>query len=301
MGRWDEQKMAFGYNAGKMIKIGALSYALGINAAFAALHVDFLSPMGDEQWKMSGNPIRCGLSLMIPNYGIGYFEQYATKPPHFILRKWQQVQRPLPAQVSAKSPVWKPFGPSFFVSRTFIRPGSYGIFLAREPSLKLLTYLSQGYQANFNYQSEEGFGITVALSPIRFQKVYSRYQRCLGSLLSFNYDQVKETVFHFEVDSKVLTDGDKDQLRRIAQYAAADVQIEVIRIVGYADESGRKGYNNAVSQFRAEAVKHYLLGLGVPKKKLSVTWFGAMKPVARNDTDEGRAANRRVVVNLLKK
>ncbi|WP_348645822.1 OmpA family protein [Legionella maioricensis] len=276
-------------------------YLLAINTAFAVPHVDFLSPMGDEQWRMSGNPIRCGLSLMIPNYGIGYFEQYATKPPHFILRKWDQVQRALPAQVVARPPVWKPFGQSFWVTRSFIKPGAYGIFLPREPTLKLLTYLSQGYQANFNYQSEEGFGVTVALSPIRFQKVYSRYQRCLGNLLPFNYEQVKESVFHFDVDSKLLTDADKEQLRRIAQYAEADVQIEVIRIVGYADESGRKGYNNAVSQFRAEAVKHYLLWLGVPKKKLSVTWYGALKPIARNDTDEGRAANRRVVVNLLKK
>lgn len=293
--------MAFGKKSGKYSKIGAISGLLAMSTAFAVPHVDFISPMGDEKWRMSGNPIRCGLSLIIPNYGIGYFEQYATKPPHFILRKWEQVQRALPAQVVARPPVWKPFGQSFFVARTYIKPGEYGIYLTREPALKLLTYLSQGFQANFNYRSEQGFGTTVALSPVRFQKVYSRYQRCLGNLLPFNYDQVKESVFHFDVDSKMLTDSDKEQLRRIAQYVAADMQIEVIRVVGYADESGRKGYNNAVSQFRAEAVKHYLLSLGVPKKKLSVTWVGALKPIARNDTDDGRAANRRVVINLIKK
>ncbi len=293
--------MVFGLRIDKHIKISAMGYAFAINTSFAALHVNYISPMGDEKWRMSGNPIRCGLSLMIPNYGIGYFEQYATKSPHFILRKWSQVQRSLPAQVVARSPVWKPFGPSFFVSRTFIKPGEYGIYLSREPALKLLTYLSQGYQANFNYQSEEGFDVTVALSPIRFQKVFSLYQRCLGNLLPFNYDDVKESVFHFGIDSKMLTDADKDQLRHIAQYVAADTRIEKVRVEGYADESGRKGYNNAISQFRAEAVKHYLLGLGVPKKKLSVTWFGALKPIARNDTDEGRAANRRVVISLIKK
>lgn len=293
--------MELGYKKSKLAKVGAVSYLLAISSTFAAPHIDFASPIGNEQWRMTGNPIRCGLSLLIPNYGIGYFEQYATKQPHFILRKWEQVQRALPAQVLAKSPMWKPFGQSFFVTRSFIKPGNYGIFLSREPSLKLLTYLSQGYQANFNYLSEEGFGTTVALSPVKFQKVYARYQRCIGNLLPFNYEQMKETVFHFGVDSKLLTDADKEQLRRIAQYAEADVQVEIIRVVGYADERGRKGYNNAVSQFRAEAIKHYLLGLGVPKKKLSVTWYGALKPIARNDTDEGRAANRRVVVNLLKK
>jgi outer membrane protein OmpA-like peptidoglycan-associated protein len=250
---------------------------------------------------MTGNPIRCGLSLVIPNYGIGYFEQYATKSPHFILRKWDQVQRSLPAQVIAKSPVWKPYGPVFMVSKSFIKPGEYGIFLPRDPTLKLLTYLSQGYQANFNYKSEEGFNVSVALSPIRFQKVYSKYQRCLGSLLNFAYEDVQESIFHFSVDSKELSEADKMQLKRISQYVAADVQIDSINVTGYADETGRKGYNNAVSQFRAEAVGDYLLKAGVPKRKIKITWVGALKPIARNDTDEGRAKNRRVVIELIKK
>ncbi|RUR20573.1 OmpA family protein [Legionella sp. km535] len=294
--------MALGHFSGKSILTGMMSSMLYMTSAMAVPHIDYASPMGAEKWKMSGNPLRCGLSLAIPNYGIGYFEQYATKPPHFILRKWDQVQRALPAQVLAKPPVWKPsLTNSYVVARSFIKPGEYGIYLGREPALKLLIFLSQGYQANFNYLSEEGFSVTVALSPIRFQKVYAKYQQCLGGLLPFSYDDVKETVFHFGIDSRVLTDEDKAQLRRIAQYVAADMQVDVIRVVGYADESGRKGYNNAISQFRAEAVKNYLIWLGVPKSKLSVTWVGALKPIARNDTDEGRAANRRVVIELIKK
>lgn len=293
--------MTFEHRMRKLFLVSAALCLFMANAVFAALRVNYASPMGEEQWKMSGNPIRCGLSLVIPNYGIGYFEQYATKPPHFILRKWDQVGRTLPAQVLARPPVWKPFGHSFMVERTSINPGEYGIFLSRDPTLKLLTYLSQGYQANFIYRSEQGFATTVALSPIRFQKVYSKYQRCLGGLLSFDYESVRESVFHFDVDSKDLSDESKAQLRRIAQYVAADRQVQVIKVIGYADDSGRKGYNNAVSQFRAEAIEEYLLSIGIPKGKLSVTWYGALKPVARNDTDEGRAANRRVVVTLFKK
>lgn len=91
------------------------------------------------------------------------------------------------------------------------------------------------------------------------------------------------------------------QLRRIAQYVDADAQIHKIRIVGYTDANGRKGYNNAISEDRARVVAHYLLKLGVPKDKLSVTWVGELDPVARNDTDAGRAENRRVVIELIKK
>ncbi len=263
-------------------------------------HLDFASPMGEEVWRMTGNPLRCGLSLAIPNYGVGYFEQYATKKPHFILRTWEQVQRTLPALVLASPPVWKA-GRNYMVAKSFIKPGEYGIFLTRDPALKLLSFLSQGYQANFNYRNEQGFTTTIILSPIRFQKVYAKYQRCLGSLLTFNYNDIKENILHFTSDSRIISDEDKSQLRKIVQYVEADKQVEVVRVVGYADDSGRKGYNNAISQFRAEAVGNYLLSLGFPKKKLYVTWVGAQQPVARNDTDEGRAANRRVVISVLKK
>ncbi|MDI1351376.1 MAG: OmpA family protein [bacterium] len=285
----------------KLCGLILVSYICMTSIAFAAPHVTFASPMGEEKWKMTGSPLGCGLSLVIPNYGIGYFEQFATKPPHFILRKWQEGQRKIPALVLARPPVWKPLGASFVISRAFITPGDYGMFLSREPALKLLSYLSEGYQANFNYISEEGFSTTVALSPIHFKKGYARYQQCLGGLLPFDYDSIKESTFHFGVESRELTDKDKDQLRRIAQYVEVDGQIEMIHVVGYTDDRGRKGYNNAISEYRAETVKKYLIGLGVPKKKLSVTWVGVLKPIARNDTDEGRAANRRVTVNVIKK
>ncbi|TAL64840.1 MAG: OmpA family protein [Legionella sp.] len=286
----------------KLCKVTLMCSWLGLQTGIAQpVHINFASPMGDEKWTMSGSPLRCGLSLKIPNYGIGYFEQFATKDPHFILRKWEEVLHPVPAQVFALSPVWKPKGQNILVTRSSINPGEFGIYLRREPALKLLGYLSQGFQINFDYRSAEGFNVSVVISPIRFQKVYAKYQQCLGGLMSFDYSAVKESVFHFGVDSKELSDDDKVQLRRIAKYVAADDQIEQVRVLGYADENGRKGYNNAISQFRAQAVQNYLLKLGVSKKKMYVTWFGALKPVGRNDTDEGRAANRRVVVELIKK
>lgn len=285
----------------KWIKGGVIASAFISSLGFAEVtHLDFISPMGEEKWRMSGNPLRCGLSLAIPNYGVGYFEQYATKNPHFILRTWDQVQRTLPALVLASPPVWKA-GRDYIVTKSFIKPGEYGLFLPRSPTLKLLSFLSQGYEANFNYRNEQGFTTTVILTPIRFQKVYAKYQRCVSNLLPFNYNDVKESIFHFASDSSMINDEDKTQLRRIARYVAADKQVDVVRIVGFADDSGRKGYNNAISQYRAEAIQGYLISLGVAKSKLSVTWVGAQQPVARNDTDEGRAANRRVVVNVFKK
>ena len=286
----------------KLVVAGVASCGLVDTLSWGgAPYVKYASSMGEEKWHMTGNRLRCGLSLIIPNYGVGYFEQYATKNPHFILRKWDQVPQRIPATVLAISPVWKPFGRSFAVGKTFVKPGEYGFFLKRDYALKLLTFLSQGYQAIFNYRSELGFPTTVSLSPVHFRSGYADYQRCLANLLPFNFDAVKESVFHFTTDGRSLSDNDKAQLRRIAEYVAADNQIETVRILGYTDASGRRGYNNAISQLRAKTIQNYLLGLGVPKKKLFATWFGSEDPIARNDTEDGRAENRRAVVSLIKK
>lgn len=278
-----------------------LCHLFWMNVVHAASQLIYASPMGEEKWRMDGNPLRCGLSIVIPEYGIGYFEQYATQSPHFILRNWEETKKVVSAQVMAESPVWKPGGPQFLITKTAFRPGDYGLFLSRDPSLKLLSYLSKGLKAHIKYRSEQGFDVSVMISPIHFHSVYVRFQRCVGSLLPFNYAQVRETVLHFGVDSHELTDGDKIQLRRIAKYVDADEQIEKIRIVGYTDDTGRKGYNNAVSQDRAEEVQHYLIKLGISKDMISMNWFGSQKPIAPNNTDAGRAANRRVVIELIKK
>ncbi|WED43022.1 OmpA family protein [Legionella cardiaca] len=271
-----------------------------INQALAEVHVDYASPMGDENWRMSGSRLRCGLALTVPNFGIAYFEQYAAKPPHFILSKWQQVTKQLPAVVSAVPPVWKPYGKTYFVSKTTVNPGEYGLYLSREPALKLLTYLAEGFQSKFEYRSEEGFPVSVSLSPIHFQKVYAKYQRCLGNLLPFDYASVRTSVIYFDTDSFELSDEAKKQLNKIATYCRADSQVKRVKIAGYTDDTGRKSYNNAVSEARAKAVAVYLQSQGVRLERLSVTWYGIKDPVAPNDSEAGKTLNRRVVVKIIK-
>lgn len=293
--------MAFGDQKGQFIACIALSAVLTMDTGYTMTQVHFANPLGAKGWRVSRNQIRCGLSLTIPNYGIAYFEQYAAKPPHFILRTWDEVQRFLPAKIIVTTPNWKTEKPPILVGRLMVKPGEYGIYLRRDGALKLLAFLAQGYEPNFTYRAETGFNTMVTLSPVGFQKPYSRYQECIGNLLPFGYQQVRESIFHYKEDSGELTDEDKEQLRRIARYVEADAQIKEIRVIGYADANGRKGYNNAISEERARTVEKYLLKLGVPTEQLSVTWVGELYPVARNDTDAGRAANRRVVITLIKK
>lgn len=285
----------------KIISLLLFSTIQSLNLGHATIPVFYANLMADENWQMKGNLLRCGLAYPLPDYGVAYFEQFATKPAHFVIRKWQENRRVNSALVRATPPVWKPCGKSFPITVTSVIPGKFGLHLNENSALKLLTFLSQGYQVSVRYRSEQNFDVDLVLSPIKFRKMYARYMRCVGQLLDFSFQDVAETTLYFPIDGHALDDKMKEQLRRIAQYVRADHQVEKVQIVGYTDDTGRNGYNNAISQDRAVAVSQYLIRHGLTEERLSVTWVGELKPLSRNDTDAGRAKNRRVEIKLTKK
>jgi outer membrane protein OmpA-like peptidoglycan-associated protein len=72
-----------------------------------------------------------------------------------------------------------------------------------------------------------------------------------------------------------------------------------IRIEGHTDGVGSPESNEALSQRRAEAVRRYLVRKGVAPQRLETRARGASSPVASNETEEGRARNRRVELVVL--
>ena len=67
-----------------------------------------------------------------------------------------------------------------------------------------------------------------------------------------------------------------------------------VEIQGHTDSVGTEDYNQALGMRRAEAVFDYLTSKGVSTDRLQTVSFGETRPVAPNDTAEGRAQNRRV-------
>jgi outer membrane protein OmpA-like peptidoglycan-associated protein len=71
-----------------------------------------------------------------------------------------------------------------------------------------------------------------------------------------------------------------------------------VTVVGHTDSTGGDAVNEPLSRERAQAVRDYLSLRGVTASRVSVQGRGAREPVATNDTESGRAANRRVEVFL---
>lgn len=73
----------------------------------------------------------------------------------------------------------------------------------------------------------------------------------------------------------------------------------VVEVAGHTDSSGTDQYNQALSERRAQSVASYLGSHGVSSKRLITVGAGESRPVASNDTEQGRAANRRVELTIV--
>lgn len=97
----------------------------------------------------------------------------------------------------------------------------------------------------------------------------------------------------FEANSATLTAEGRATLEGVAATLREqeDLQIE---IAGHTDSVGSEAFNTLLSQQRADAVRAFLITKGVGAGRLTAVGYGELEPIASNDTEEGRQANRRV-------
>ncbi|SFF32874.1 OmpA family protein [Fontimonas thermophila] len=102
----------------------------------------------------------------------------------------------------------------------------------------------------------------------------------------------------FENDSAVLTEASRKILDEVAESLKNQPNVRV-EIGGHTDSIGNDAYNHILSQQRAEAVRQYLISRGVSGDRLVAMGYGEFRPVASNETPEGREQNRRVEFKLI--
>ena len=100
-------------------------------------------------------------------------------------------------------------------------------------------------------------------------------------------------IVEFESGQTTLTPAGKTILDEMA-LALQKLKSRKVEIIGHTDDKGLRASNLALSQARADAVKTYLGGKGIDVALLSTSGQGPDRPVASNDTTDGRARNRRI-------
>lgn len=103
----------------------------------------------------------------------------------------------------------------------------------------------------------------------------------------------------FEFDSAKINPRAMELVSRIADVMKQNPNLN-IAVVGYTDNTGNFNYNIKLSQRRANAIVDQLVKDGVANNRLAGVGVGPLNPIASNDTEEGRAQNRRVELVLIR-
>jgi outer membrane protein OmpA-like peptidoglycan-associated protein len=101
----------------------------------------------------------------------------------------------------------------------------------------------------------------------------------------------------FETNKAIILPGSLPELKRIADYIR--VYGYKVSLAGHTDNIGQPEANQILSQERAEAVRQQLIAFGCEPDAIQATGFGDTRPVADNNSEEGRQLNRRVEITLL--
>lgn len=137
-------------------------------------------------------------------------------------------------------------------------------------------------------QAEKAVGPAAAPAPTQAQ--LAKCDRIMSRLLN-------SATIGFSSASNAVSASSDDLLDAIAD--AAGVCPGLLRIEGHTDSIGRAGDNLLLSRRRAEAVRVALVRRGVPAARLVVEGFGALRPIADNREESGRARNRRIEIHAI--
>ncbi|MFV0390360.1 MAG: OmpA family protein [Paludibacteraceae bacterium] len=116
-----------------------------------------------------------------------------------------------------------------------------------------------------------------------------------GTTVSASFENIE-----FDFDSDVIKEESKSTLNQVISILKENDTWSTIRIMGHTDNTGSDSYNQNLSERRAASVAKYLTENGIATSKISSEGFGESRPIATNDTAEGRQDNRRVEFEITK-
>lgn len=105
-------------------------------------------------------------------------------------------------------------------------------------------------------------------------------------------------IIRFETNSSEFLPESRDLVNTLAGKLNECSDISV-KAEGHTDSVGSSGYNLRLSNDRAHKIKKYLISKGIKPSRIKAKGFGETKPIASNDTDEGRAQNRRTLISII--
>lgn len=256
----------------------------------------------NSQWNMQQTTrLQCQLTHDIPRFGQAIFTRYAGKEK---LMEFELDMLRLPAgysvaQVKSVPPMWKPGVSEKSLTQMKLLKQFDGT-ITDDAAWTLLSELEKGFMPTFYYQDfhSKFDQISVGISSVNFPIAYEQFLQCSDDLLPYSFEDIALTVLNYQSNSDQLTKASQERLRQLAEYLKHDPNIDEVSIDAFTDSYGGRSLNYELSKRRAEQVKAFLLAQGVDESRFTVTGFGEKRHIASNETELGRAKNRRVVIRM---
>lgn len=103
---------------------------------------------------------------------------------------------------------------------------------------------------------------------------------------------------YFETDSFRILPHSEPELRKLVAFLSRNSELQV-EVQGHTDNTGWAESNRELSEKRAQSVVNFLISREIDKQRLQWAGYGEERPVATNETDEGRRLNRRTTIKIL--
>jgi outer membrane protein OmpA-like peptidoglycan-associated protein len=156
--------------------------------------------------------------------------------------------------------------------------------------------------SNYNYYAEKQGYYSVSNSiDLTNEKNYGVMEVDIKmvSIKSLEEKSIKLNNIYFDFDKYDLKPESYTELNRVYKLLSDNPDVK-IEISAYTDTRGTDEYNLDLSQKRAQSAVNYLISKGIDVNRLTAIGYGKANPVSDNETEEGRALNRRVEMKVLK-
>ncbi|MCY0965895.1 flagellar protein MotY [Parathalassolituus penaei] len=283
-----------------LASISLLFPVTALAAAMVAGPLQYGNGLQNTRWTVSGNIFECRFAQPIEGFGEALFYQRAGESLSFQLAANRNLMDYSNARVSLLSPPWRPSEQPENLGTASINHDGPLLALDTRRSQIIMHGLMEGRRPTVTHKTgyDNNRFVQVYVSPSSFMEYYPEFLRCLGQLLTVNFDQIARTKVYFGSGDDKVDAADIKTLNRVIYYLQHDPRVKAIYLDGHNDNVGRRYDSRQISKRRVEDVENYLVSQGVDAAMITSRFHGDRYPVANNKTSAGRAENRRVTIRL---
>jgi len=163
---------------------------------------------------------------------------------------------------------------------------------------ELLVCLPTGTSYSFSVSKEGYLFYSNTFDLEKPRQIYNPYELEIGLIPVKVGAEMDLHNIYFETDSFRILPRSEPELRKLVDFLAENPDLKV-EVQGHTDNTGRAENNRGLSEKRARSVVVFLVSRGINRERLQWAGYGEDRPVATNETEDGRRLNRRTTIKIL--